>query len=90
MRRNFLLVTRYFLLVTGYFLLITRYFLLFASYVLLVTRYDFLVTRCYLPIKLVQYCIMFTMFTLNYTSAPEKENTSPNGCFSSVGRYCLL
>ena len=25
------------------------------------------------------------MFTLNYISVPEKENTSPNGCFSSVG-----
>ena len=30
------------------------------------------------------------MFTLNYMSVPEKENTSPNGYFSSVGQYCLL
>ena len=85
-----------FLLVTRYFLIATRYSLLVTCYFLLVTRYFLLVTPCYLLLLtgthyalFVQYCIIFTMFPLNYTSVPEKENTSLNGCFSLVGRYCL-
>ena len=85
--RSFLLVTCYFLLVTSCFLLVTRYFLLVTCRYLLVTRSYLLGTQYVL---FVQYCIILIMFILYYTSVPEKENRSPNGCFSFVGRYCLL
>ena len=71
------LVTCFFLLVT---LLITRYLFLLTRFFLLFTRYLPLVTHCYLLgihyVLLVQYCIIFTMFTLSYTSVPEKEYRS--------------
>ena len=105
LRRNVLLVTRYSLLVTftcySLLLLVTRCFLLVTCYFFFVTRYFllvihcyFLVARCYLLgthyVLLAQYYIIFTIFTLNYPSVPERENASPNGCFSLVSRYCLL
>ena len=95
------LVTRYILLVTRYFLHVTRYFLPVTRYVLLVTRYFLLVTFCSYSLVLICYWVLLNRQSLrfirtvlhyihkNYTSVPEKEN-SPNRCFSSVGRYCLL
>ena len=88
------------LLVTYYPLLIAFYSLIFTRYSLLCTRYSLLCTPCYILVILcyllgthyvlfIQYCIIFTMSPLNYTSVPEKENTSPNGCFSLVDQYCL-
>ena len=75
--------TRYSSLFTCYSLLVTFYWLLVTFYWLLVTFTRYSVTRY----SFVQYCTIITMFTLNYTSVPEKENTSPNGCFSSVCQY---
>ena len=93
-RRNFLLVARYSLLFTRYSLPFTRYLLLFTRYFLLGTLWCLFVTRCYLLgtyyILFLQHCIIFNMFTLYYASVPEKENTSPIGCFSLVGWYCLI
>ena len=97
-----LLVTYYPLLIAFYSLIFTRYSLplVFTRYSLLFTRYSLLCTPCYILFILcyllgthyvlfIQYCIIFTMFPLNYTSVPEKENISPNGCFSLVDQYCL-
>ena len=86
--------TRYSLHCNRYLLLFTRYWLLFTRYFLLGTLWYLLVTRCYLLgtyyILFLQHCIIFTMFTLYYASVPEKENTNPIRCFSSVGRYRLI
>ena len=53
-----------------YSLLITCYSLLVASYLLLVASYS--------------VHAGFTMFALNNMPVTEKENASPNKCFSSV------
>ena len=74
--RYWLLFTRYSLLFTPYSLLCTPYSLLFSRYSLLFPRYSLLFTFCLLLFarcSFVQYCIIFTMFTLNYTSVPEKK-----------------
>ena len=75
---------RFFSLIIGYIslvtLLITRYLFPLTRFFLHFTRYLPLVTHCYLLgihyVLLVQYCIIFTMFTLSYTSVPEKEYRS--------------
>ena len=89
----FLLFTRNFLLITHCFLLVTRYFLLVTCYFLLVTHCYLLFLCCYLlgthEVLFVKHCIMFIMFTWNYTSVLEKANKCSNEGFSSVGRYCL-
>ena len=90
----------YSLLITFYLLLLTCYPLLFTGYSLHFTCYFLLVLRCYLHVTLcyllctrnalfVQYCIVFTMFTLNYTPVPEKKiQALMNAFFWSVDIVC--